>query len=372
MTKDIDTAKREVIRAGEQLVASGLIARTWGNVSARISDEQFVITPSGKAYEGLKPEDIVVVNIADASWEGDVKPSSEKGMHAAIYRLRPEAQFIIHTHQDFATDLSVLGRQFHLTLSDKDINGKLGYYIPTARYALSSTKALEKNVAFCLAKYPQAKTVLMRNHGAVCLGKDAEEAFDLALTLEDICRTKTEQILRHKMPKPLGAGALADGRYAKAWHRGIHEEYDAYYEIFDDPKIGCVVETNAPFIVAMSLLTKKMRAYVDDLAQIAGPSIRVLPENATKRQIAKALGSPSGAVMIRGRGAVCVGADEADAEAVAMILDKGCQAALLARAVRRHPLGRTTGAVSLGGGHLERFVYKQKYSKLKGGEGESC
>ncbi|MBR5016026.1 MAG: class II aldolase/adducin family protein, partial [Clostridia bacterium] len=99
MAYKINEAKALVIDAGKELLESGLIARTWGNVSARISDTQFVITPSGKAYETLTPEDIVTVNIADCSYEGDIKPSSEKGVHAEAYRLRPDVDFIIHTHQ---------------------------------------------------------------------------------------------------------------------------------------------------------------------------------------------------------------------------------------------------------------------------------
>ncbi|MBP7124095.1 MAG: class II aldolase/adducin family protein, partial [Clostridia bacterium] len=53
MAYELEEAKKLVVAAGKKLVESGLIARTWGNVSARISDTQFVITPSGRAYETL-------------------------------------------------------------------------------------------------------------------------------------------------------------------------------------------------------------------------------------------------------------------------------------------------------------------------------
>ena len=79
---DILEAKELVIRAGKELLQAGIIVRTWGNISCRISDTQFVITPSGLAYEDLTPDQIVLVNIADCSYDGDVKPSSEKGIHA--------------------------------------------------------------------------------------------------------------------------------------------------------------------------------------------------------------------------------------------------------------------------------------------------
>ena len=55
MAYEIQEAKELVVKAGKELIEKGLIARTWGNVSARISDTQFVITPSGRAYEDLLP-----------------------------------------------------------------------------------------------------------------------------------------------------------------------------------------------------------------------------------------------------------------------------------------------------------------------------
>ena len=67
----MEEGKKAVIEAGHRLLETGLIARTWGNVSARISDTQFVITPSGRTYDTLTPDDIVVVNIDDCSYEGD-------------------------------------------------------------------------------------------------------------------------------------------------------------------------------------------------------------------------------------------------------------------------------------------------------------
>ena len=83
-----EEARRIIVQAGHRLVKKGLTARTWGNISARISDTHFAITPSGRAYETLQPEDIVVVKIEDCSWEGDQKPSSEKGIHADVYRRK--------------------------------------------------------------------------------------------------------------------------------------------------------------------------------------------------------------------------------------------------------------------------------------------
>ena len=73
-----EEARRLVVDAGIRLVKEGLTARTWGNISARISDSEFIITPSGMAYESLGPGDLVRCRIEDCSYEGEIKPSSEK------------------------------------------------------------------------------------------------------------------------------------------------------------------------------------------------------------------------------------------------------------------------------------------------------
>ena len=106
---DIMQAKLDVVRAGKLLCERGLIQRTWGNVSCRIDEESFVITPSGRDYMGLTPDDIVLVKISDLSYEGDIKPSSEKGVHAACYRLRSDVNFVIHTHQTMASVAGLKG-----------------------------------------------------------------------------------------------------------------------------------------------------------------------------------------------------------------------------------------------------------------------
>ena len=66
-------AEEKILSSCLRLVETGLIARTWGNISARLSDEEFLITPSGRAYETLTPEELVVVKIKDHSYEGEIK-----------------------------------------------------------------------------------------------------------------------------------------------------------------------------------------------------------------------------------------------------------------------------------------------------------
>ena len=177
-------AKEIVVEAGKQLVATGLIARTWGNVSCRVSDTQFVITPSGRDYLSLTPDDIVVVNLADLSYEGDIKPSSEKGLHAQCYILRDDCNFVIHTHQANASIVSAIGCDVNgITGYSKDI---IGDNIPVATYGLPGTGKLRDGVVGAL-KRSDSKAVIMKSHGAVCLGADYDDAFKVANEVEKVC-----------------------------------------------------------------------------------------------------------------------------------------------------------------------------------------
>jgi len=164
-------ARDLVIQAGHELIDKKLIARTWGNISARISDTEFVITPSGRSYEDLKPEELVKVRISDLSYEGDIKPSSEKGIHADVYVLRPDVNFVIHTHQLYATAVSVEGKDTEFALC--------------AGYGLPGTKTLRHKVIDAIKKDVSKNAILMRRHGALCLGVSYEDAFENADRLEE-------------------------------------------------------------------------------------------------------------------------------------------------------------------------------------------
>lgn len=172
-----------VYQAGLNLVKEGLVARTWGNISVRLDESRFVITPSGRTYETLKPEEIVVVNIEDLSHEGDIKPSSEKGMHAEVYKNRPEIQAVVHTHQLHASTVAAARKEVR-GLSEAHAQC-LGETVQCAAYALPGTKKLK--LAAGSALNGNRKAALLANHGAVCIGETMEEAFLVAKTLEEAC-----------------------------------------------------------------------------------------------------------------------------------------------------------------------------------------
>ena len=97
MNRDkVKVAQIEVCETAKKMSSSGLVAGTWGNISARVDDEYMVITPSGMDYDRLFPEDMVLVNMKTFEYEGKLKPSVEVPVHAAVYLDRETVNGIIH------------------------------------------------------------------------------------------------------------------------------------------------------------------------------------------------------------------------------------------------------------------------------------
>lgn len=184
---ELDEARTELLTAGQRLVEEGLVARTWGNVSVRVDAGQMLITPSGRKYEELRREDMVPVDLETGGYEGSLKPSSEKGLHIEIYRSRPEVHAVIHTHQMSASTVAAARREVPPILDD--MAQIIGPSVRVAKYALPSTKKIVRTTVKALRGRMAA---LMANHGAVCVGRDLDEAFVVCQVLEKACRAFIE------------------------------------------------------------------------------------------------------------------------------------------------------------------------------------
>jgi L-fuculose-phosphate aldolase len=174
-------AAQTLCEYGKKLVREGLVARTWGNFSIRLNHEYCLITPSGRNYEDLTPGEMVKVKVDDGTYQGELKPSSEKELHVRLYLLRPELGAIIHTHQPGASSIAAARKDLPII---KEENRKfLGTMVPCAAYALPTTRSLTKAVIrLCLTSYSPG--ILLANHGALCMGAHLEEAFMAAKKLE--------------------------------------------------------------------------------------------------------------------------------------------------------------------------------------------
>jgi L-fuculose-phosphate aldolase len=183
----VSYARSVVCEAGKRLLRENMVSGTWGNLSLRFDEENMVITPSGKPYDSLSPDDMSVVNYRTLSWSGENKPSSEMKLHAAIYLERKDINAVIHTHQPSASTVAAARREVPPILDD--MVQIIGPSVRVAEYALPNTKKIVRKTLKALRGRNAA---LMANHGAVCIGRDMEEAFLVCLVLEKACRVFIE------------------------------------------------------------------------------------------------------------------------------------------------------------------------------------
>lgn len=364
MTAAERLAREAVAEAGKRLLARGLVERTWGNVSARVSDTHFVITPSGLAYERLRPEDLVLVDLRDRSWQGKRKPSSETGIHADAYRLRPEVGFVIHTHQEMASLISTAGKGFPTE------NPLLGNYVPCAAYGLPSTQPLRRAVKEQVAAHPESRGFLLKSHGALCLGRDADQAFAVAEALEQVCADRVAAVLQPPILPPLpdlGSSRRTGDRFSLTRRgqeqvcrlgdprlRGAAAIHAAVYRM---TSARALCHSRAPETVAASCRRGTFRPMLDDLAQIAGAEILCVEP----RPVPIACGLVAcDAVLLRGLGALCAGDTPEDARTVAALLEKGAAAWRYGAATgEARPLDRRDA-------WLMRLIFVTQYAKRRG------
>jgi len=161
--------------------ALGINQGTSGNVSQRTPDG-YLLTASGVRYEQMQPEQVVEMDL-DAGYLGDWLPSSEWRMHQDLFRARPDAGAIIHTHSTYATAMSCLRRDipaFHYMIG---VCG--GATLRCSDYATFGTQALSRAM---LAAIADRTACLLANHGMICYAADLDGALKLAVEVECLCR----------------------------------------------------------------------------------------------------------------------------------------------------------------------------------------
>lgn len=182
-----ETLRAQLVDYGKQLVASGLVQGTWGNLSARLDDTYMLVTPSGLDYARLTPADMVKVNMRTLAYEGGLKPTSEKSLHAAIYQNRPDIGGIIHTHSKYCCVYAAARRDLPIPA---DRQTAFQSPIKLAPYAPPGSKALTKNTAAAVGDNYGA---IMAGHGMIACGRDLTAAFQNCKQLEAIAEASLQK-----------------------------------------------------------------------------------------------------------------------------------------------------------------------------------
>lgn len=179
--ENLDSIKQQVVTACQVLVAKGFLMATGGNVSIRVPGQNaFAVTPSNYDYLKMTAEDVCVLDYALNPIEGRLKPSVEAAMHSAIYLVRGDVNAIVHTHQVYASALTLIKAPIP-ALFDEQVRF-LGRSVDIIPYAPSGTGMLKNQVAKHVQNHHNA--FMMQNHGALVLGHDIERALHNVEILE--------------------------------------------------------------------------------------------------------------------------------------------------------------------------------------------
>lgn len=181
--------RREIVQIGQMMYDRGLLSGFEGNLSVRLGDDRFLITPSGFHKGLLQPEQLLIVNgdgqpvgYATEARRG-LRPTSELPMHLEAYRRRPDVMAVVHAHPPITVALSIAGISMDTPLLPEVI--VLLGLIPTAGYAMSSSEEGAAAIRNLIAHHD---AIILQRHGTLTVGDSLMQAFMRLETVEQNAR----------------------------------------------------------------------------------------------------------------------------------------------------------------------------------------
>lgn len=176
--------KKELIKTGQALKENNLISLSGGNVSCRMSDNKILVTPSGMAYEGMVPDDIVVMDIDGNVIEGTRRPSVDSIALLHVYRNMDRVNAIIHTHQPYATAVGMVYDEIPPCVTT--LANAVAGVVKVAPFSSAASLAMGEETVNHIG---DANAVILKNHGVITVGSTIKEALYAAVYMEDALKT---------------------------------------------------------------------------------------------------------------------------------------------------------------------------------------
>lgn len=177
----------DLCRTADSFFTRGFAFGSTGNLSVRVGEEIWV-TPTGKPLCGLTPERLAKID-AEGRALNEVAASKEYPFHLAVYRRRPDVNAIVHLHSTYAVALSCIEEIDEA----KPLPAITPYFfmrvapLVVVPYYRPGSNELAAAVGEAAAR---GNTLLLRNHGLICVGETWNEAVDRTEEFEETAKLR--------------------------------------------------------------------------------------------------------------------------------------------------------------------------------------
>lgn len=171
-SQEIQQIKESICDIGRRIYMNHFVAANDGNISVKVSDNEFYCTPTGVSKGFMTPDMIIKVDSEGNKIEGNLNPSSEIKMHLRVYKERPDVKSVVHAHPPVATAFAVA----NIPLDDYILPEAILFLgpVPICDYGTPSTMEIPDS----LAPYLQTNDAfLLKNHGALTVGNSLIKAY---------------------------------------------------------------------------------------------------------------------------------------------------------------------------------------------------
>ncbi|MDE1569421.1 aldolase [Aquabacter sediminis] len=198
--------REEICRFARSLFERGLTPGSSGNISLRLEDGGWLVTPTNASLGFLDPARLSRLDATGRLLEGDA-PTKEIPLHTALYDTRSGARAVVHLHSTHAVALSLLPEidpkaalppltPYYLMRAGR--TALLPYYRPGDPAVAGAIRGLAGRYS----------SVLLANHGPVVAGDTLEAAVFAMEELEETA--KLYLLLRGLNPRHLSPEQVAD------------------------------------------------------------------------------------------------------------------------------------------------------------------
>jgi L-fuculose-phosphate aldolase len=181
--QDVQKLKESICDIGRRIYQRGFAAANDGNITARLSENEILCTPTMCCKGFLTPDDICLVDLEGNQLAGRKRRSSEVLLHLEIMRARPDVESVVHCHPPHATAFAITREPIPQAVLP-EVELFLGE-VPIAPYASPGSKEFAQSVLPFVA---QANVMILANHGTVSYGESIERAYWWTEILDSYCR----------------------------------------------------------------------------------------------------------------------------------------------------------------------------------------